>query len=104
MTNNKPNSTVGYSQLSDKEILDKEHVAGAQHYGRIELIVRKTEGCWLYDNEGNKYFDCLAAYSAANQGHHHPRMVKAIKDAVDGQYGSVISNVVYTDSLAMFVY
>lgn len=100
-TNSKP--AVGYSQLSDKQILELEHTSGAQHYGRVELVVRRTEGCWLYDNEGNKYLDCLAAYSAANQGHHHPKMVQAVKDAVDGRYGSVISNVVYTDSLGLFL-
>jgi ornithine--oxo-acid transaminase len=99
----KTNPAVGYSQLSDKQIIDKEQAAGAQHYGRIDLVVRRTEGCWLYDNNGNKYLDCLAAYSAANQGHHHPKMVRAIKDAMDSQYGSVISNVVYTDSLAIFL-
>jgi ornithine--oxo-acid transaminase len=101
MTNNKP--TVGYSDLSDKKILDMEHASGAQHYGRVGLVVRRTEGAWLYDAEGNKYLDCLAAYSAANQGHHHPRIVKAVKEALDGQYASVISNVVYTDALSLFL-
>ena len=96
-------SAIGYSQLSDKQIIDQEHASGAQHYGRIGLVVRRAEGCWLYDQEGNKYLDCLAAYSAANQGHHHPRIVKAIKDALDGRYGSVISNMVYTDSLVAFL-
>ena len=94
---------TGYSQTTDKQVIYIEHTSGAQHYGRIGLVVRRTEGCWLYDADGNKYLDCLAAYSAANQGHHHPRIVKAVKDALDGQYGSVISNVVYTDSLGLFL-
>jgi ornithine--oxo-acid transaminase len=76
---------------------------GAHHYERLGLVVRKTEGAWLYDTEGNKYLDCLAAYSAANQGHHHPRIVRAVVDALRGSYGSVISNVLYTDSLGLFV-
>jgi len=95
---------LGFSQTPDKQVIDIEHTSGAQHYGRIGLVVRRTEGCWLYDAEGNKYLDCLAAYSAANQGHHHPRIVKALKDALDGQYGSVISNVVYTDPLGLFLH
>ena len=95
---------LGFSETPDKQVIDIEHTSGAQHYGRIGLVVRRTEGCWLYDAEGNKYLDCLAAYSAANQGHHHPRIVKAVKDALDGQYGSVISNVVYTDSLGAFLH
>ncbi|RMG02124.1 MAG: aspartate aminotransferase family protein, partial [Planctomycetota bacterium] len=47
--------------------------------------------------------DCLAAYSAANPGHHHPEIVRALVDALQGNYGSVISNVVYTDSLGLFL-
>ena len=96
-------AALGYSQLSDKEVRDLEHDNGAQHYGRIALVVRRSEGCWLYDAEGKRYLDCLAAYSAANQGHHHPRIVQAAKQALDGQYASVISNVVYTDPLVMFL-
>ena len=57
--NSKP--AIGYSQLSDKQIIDQEHNSGAQHYGRIGLVVRRTEGCWLYDRDGKKYLDCLAA-------------------------------------------
>jgi len=101
MVNTKP--TIGFSQLSDKQVLDIEHTSGAQHYGRIGLVVRRAEGLWLYDADGNKYLDCLAAYSAANQGHHHPKIVKAVKDALDGQYAGVISNVVYSDPLAIFL-
>ena len=100
-TNNKP--TLGFSQIPDKEIIDFESVHGAHHYGRIGLVVRKTEGPWLYDEDGNKYLDCLAAYSAANQGHHNPVIVKAVTDALNGNFGSVISNVVYTDSLGLFL-
>ena len=100
-TNNKP--TTGYSTVSDKDVIAYESSAGAHHYGRVELVVRETKGAWLYDANGNKYLDCLAAYSAANQGHHNPNIVKAITDALNNNYGSVISNVVYTDSLAVFL-
>ena len=94
---------TGFSNLSNKEIVDFESSYGAHHYGRVGLVVRKAEGAWLYDEDGNKYLDCLAAYSAANQGHHHPKIVKAVTDALNGNYGSVISNVVYTDSLGVFL-
>jgi ornithine--oxo-acid transaminase len=96
-------SVIGFSTHSDDDILGFEHTFGAYHYGRIDLVVRKAEGCWLTSMDGKKYFDCLAAYSAANQGHHHPRIVKALTDALEGNYGSVISNVVYTDSLGVFL-
>ncbi len=95
--------TAGFSDLTDKQVFDFEREFGAHHYGRIGLAVRKAEGVWLYDSENSKYLDCLAAYSAANQGHHHPVIVKALVDALQGSYASVISNVVYTDSLAVFL-
>jgi len=97
------NPEIGCSNLPDKTIFNDESTYGADHYTRQHLVVRKAEGPWLYSQDGRKYLDCLAAYSAANQGHHHPRIVKALVDALHGSYGSVISNVVYTDSLAMFL-
>ena len=97
------NAAIGYSELSDAHVLKDEGSFGAHHYGRLQLVVRRTEGCWLYTQDGRKYLDCLAAYSAANQGHHHPSIVRAVKEALDGQYASVISNVVYTDVLGSFL-
>jgi ornithine--oxo-acid transaminase len=96
-------AAFGFSQVPDNDILCLEHTSGAHHYGRLRLIVRKTEGCWLTARDGKKYLDCLAAYSAANQGHHHPRIVQTAKDALDGHYASVISNMVYTDALGLFL-
>ncbi len=88
--------------LSDEQIIQYENTYGADHYGRVELVVHKWKGVWLYDRDGNKYLDCLAAYSAANQGHHHPKIVKAAVSALKGNRFSVISNVPYTPSLATF--
>jgi len=94
---------IGFSNLTDAEVLKAEETFGANHYGRLKAIVRRTEGCWLYTRDGRKILDCLAAYSAANPGHHHPKIVKALVDALQTGFGSVISNVVYTDALAMFL-
>jgi len=94
---------IGYSNLSDKEILDIDNIYGARHYRRLKTIVRKTEGAWLYTQDGRKILDCLAAYSAANAGHHHPKIVAALVKALREGYGSVISNVVYTDVLSLFL-
>lgn len=99
----KTNFEIGFSNLPDDTILNYESTFGAHHYSRQQLVVRKAEGIWLYSQDGKKYLDCLAAYSAANQGHHHPKIVKALVDALHGGFGSVISNVVYTDSLAIFL-
>ncbi|UCE25975.1 MAG: aminotransferase class III-fold pyridoxal phosphate-dependent enzyme [Candidatus Zixiibacteriota bacterium] len=97
------NKEIGFSQIPDNQIIDFESTFGAHHYGRLGLVVRKAEGAWLYSIDGTKHLDCLAAYSAANQGHNHPKIVGALLDALKGQYGSVISNVVYTDSLGLFL-
>ena len=61
------------------------------------------EGAWLYTQDGRKILDCLAAYSAANAGHHHPKIVAALVKALQDGYASVISNVVYTDVLSLFL-
>src|SRR5512138_2941059 len=93
----------GFTQIPDDQIIDFEHTYGAHHYGRLNLVVRQAKGCWLTTLDDKKYLDCLAAYSAANQGHHHPRIVKALVDALQGDYASVISNVIYTDALGVFL-
>ncbi len=94
---------MGFSAMPDEDIFEMEKTYGAHHYGRLNLVVRKTEGCWLTSIDDSKYLDCLAAYSAANQGHHHPKIVAALVDALRGNYASVISNVVYTDALGIFL-
>lgn len=103
-TNTINKETFGFCQTPDKQIFEYEHTCGAQHYGRLDMIVRKAEGCWLTTLDGKKYLDCLAAYSAANQGHHHPKIVTALVNALTGSYGSVISNVVHTDVLGEFLH
>jgi len=93
----------GYCQVPDGDIINYESKFGAHHYGRLKMVVRQAKGCWLTGIDGTRRLDCLAAYSAANQGHHHPRIVQALVDALQGDYASVISNVVYTDSLGEFL-
>ena len=95
--------TLGFSTERDERITGFEQCYGARHYERIPVVVRKSQGCWLTDKRGRKYLDCLAAYSAANTGHHHPKIVAALMAALKGNYASVISNVVYTDPLGLFL-
>ena len=97
------NTGVGFSSTPDDAIIALEEQCGAHHYERLGVVVRKAQGCWLTDVHGKKYMDCLAAYSAANLGHHHPKVVQALVNALQGGYGSVISNVVYTDPLGLFL-
>jgi ornithine--oxo-acid transaminase len=99
----KNNVSTGFSTFSDSAIFEFEETCGAHHYERVKLVIRHSIGCWLYDENGKKYLDCLAAYSAANPGHHHPDLIKAITRALEGKFASVLSNVVYTDPLGVFL-
>ncbi len=95
-------AAIGFSQLPDDVIFGYDAAYGANHYTRHKLIVRRAEGIWLYTHD-KKYLDCLAAYSAANQGHCHPKIVRALVEAMQNGYASVVSNVVYTDARAVFL-
>ena len=74
--------TIGFSGVTDEASILAEETYGANHYERLATVVRRTEGAWLYNKNGEKILDCLAAYSAANPGHHHPRIVAAVVDAL----------------------
>ncbi len=99
----KLHQSSGFSIENDTAIFQMEDAFGAHHYNRIGLVVRHARGCWLTDDKGNRYLDCLAAYSAANPGHHHPAITRALIDALSNQYASVVSNVVFTDPLGIFL-
>ena len=51
---------------------------GARNYAPLDIVIERAEGVWMWDIEGKRYLDCLAAYSAVNQGHCHPRIVEAL--------------------------
>jgi ornithine--oxo-acid transaminase len=55
----------------------------AHNYHPLPIILSRGEGAWVWDIEGKKYLDCLAAYSAVNQGHRHPAIVEAAKQQID---------------------
>jgi ornithine--oxo-acid transaminase len=80
-----------------------DKIYGANHYSRLDVVIAKAQGSWLTDVAGNRYLDCLAAYSAANLGHNHPHVVNSIGYALTQNTGSVISNVVYNMPLSIFL-
>ena len=55
-----------------------EDELGAHNYKPLEVVITRGERVWVWDEEGHKYLDCLSAYSAVNQGHCHPRLLKAM--------------------------
>src|SRR5512142_1941204 len=60
------------------EFVELENQYGAHNYHPLDVVIERAEGCWVYDVEGKKYLDCLAAYSAVNQGHCHPAIFQAM--------------------------
>jgi len=71
--------TLTHSQ----QLIAIEHDHGAHDYHPIPAVLERGEGVYLWDVEGKKYFDFLSAYSAVNQGHCHPRIVKALQNQAE---------------------
>ena len=56
--------------------IELEDTFGAHNYLPLDVVINRGEGVWVYDVDGNRYLDCLSAYSAVSQGHCHPAIVK----------------------------
>lgn len=65
---------------TQQDIIDQTDKRSAHNYHPLPLVLSKGEGIWVWDADGNKYLDCLSAYSAVNQGHCHPKIIKALTD------------------------
>jgi ornithine--oxo-acid transaminase len=61
-----------------QELVDLENLYGANNYRPLDVVIERAEGVWVYDIEGKRYLDCLAAYSAVNQGHCHPKILQTL--------------------------
>jgi len=66
--------------MKTQDFIEIEEKFGAHNYHPLDVVIEKAEGVWVYDVEGKKYLDCLSAYSAVNQGHVHPEILKAMLD------------------------
>ena len=64
--------------MNTKDYIALEEQYGAHNYHPLDVVIEKAEGVWVYDVDGNKYLDCLSSYSAVNQGHVHPEILKAL--------------------------
>ena len=62
------------------ELIEIEDQYGAHNYNPLDVVLERGEGIWVYDVEGNRYLDCLSAYSALNQGHVHPKILQAMQE------------------------
>lgn len=68
---------------NSKFFIDLEDVYGAHNYFPLDVVIERARGIWVWDKEGKKHLDFLSAYSAVNQGHNHPRIIKALKRQAD---------------------
>ena len=83
-----------------KELMQLEEQYGAHNYHPLPVVLHRGEGIYVWDVEGKRYFDFLSSYSAVNQGHCHPRIVKALKDQADVL--CLTSRAFYNDALCEY--
>ena len=69
--------------MNTQHFIDLENRYGAKNYLPLDVVIMKGKGIWLHDVAGNRYMDCLSAYSAVNQGHCHPEIMKALVDQAE---------------------
>ena len=87
-------------KMSSKEAIALEEKYGAQNYHPLPVVLSKGEGVFVWDLEGNKYYDFLSAYSAVNQGHCHPKIINALK--VQAEKLTLTSRAFYNDMLGKY--
>ena len=83
--------------MTAQEFIDREARYGAHNYHPLPVVLERGEGLYVWDTDGKKYFDFLSAYSAVNQGHCHPKIVKAMTD--QAQKLALTSRAFYNDVL-----
>ena len=80
--------------------INLEDKYGAHNYKPLDVVLNRGEGVWVWDVEGNKYLDCLSAYSAVNQGHCHPKIMQTMIE--QAQKLTLTSRAFRNDQLALF--
>jgi ornithine--oxo-acid transaminase len=85
--------------MNSAELIEMEERYGAHNYHPLNVVLSKGQGVWVYDVDGTRYLDCLSAYSALNQGHVHPRILKALQD--QAQKITLTSRAFYNDQLPL---
>lgn len=82
------------------DFIGVENRLGANNYKPLDVILTKGRGVWVYDVNGQKYMDCLSAYSAVNQGHCHPKILQSLKTQAEKL--TLTSRAFRNDQLALF--
>jgi len=86
--------------VSTSKMIGLEAELGAHNYNPLDVILERGEGVWVWDIDGNRYLDCLSAYSAVNQGHCHPEIRKALVE--QAQRLALTSRAFRNDQLPLF--
>ncbi len=82
------------------DLIETEYRLGAHNYKPLDVVLSRGEGVYVWDMEGNRYLDCLSAYSAVNQGHCHPKIFQAMME--QAQKLTLTSRAFRNDQLAHF--
>lgn len=86
--------------MTSEKLMHLEEKYGAHNYHPLPVVLAKGEGAQVWDVEGKQYYDFLSAYSAVNQGHCHPRIIKALVDQASKM--TLTSRAFYNDSLGVY--
>jgi len=92
--------TTTQQQLSSQEYMQLEDQYGAHNYHPLPVVLSKGDGVYVWDAEGKRYFDFLSAYSAVNQGHCHPKIIKALQEQAEQL--TLTSRAFYNDKLGVY--
>ncbi len=85
---------------STEQAIELENQYGAHNYHPLPVVLEKGEGVFVWDPEGNRYYDFLSAYSAVNQGHCHPKIIKALEEQANQL--TLVSRAFYSDMLGTY--
>ncbi len=86
--------------MNTSDYIRLENEYGAHNYKPLDVVLCRGEGIWVHDVEGRRYLDCLSAYSAVNQGHCHPRILKAL--VRQAEQLTLVSRAFRHDQLGLF--
>ena len=87
--------------MDSKHFIELDELYGAHNYHPLDVVIERAEGVWVYDVDGNKYLDCLSAYSAVNQGHCHPTILAAAQTQM--QKATLTSRAFRNDQMGPFL-
>ena len=86
--------------MISQDFIQLENEFGANNYKPLDVVLSRGEGIWVWDVEGNRYLDCLSSYSAINQGHCHPEILRAMHD--QAKKLTLVSRAFRNDQLGLF--